>query len=318
MLAAKTLLALSVATFSASCSTTIDLEYAFVLKQQNTSKHLGFEDAQFEFNFHALPSGVWFTVHNSSDQSATLDWDHCFFVMPNRNTFNALNTDILNESDKVSSRSAHRTQVPIATSVSRFTTATVATSEYKTVTYKEIQSMLSSTNIEWSGTGRSTGESSTTSSSTGVDPARTRSTSDYSQRSSWKAKAVERTSASFASTLTVDSIEGWQVRKFWPLQLTSAPGRELDALLPVTSLVSLGDTMTLGLRLVHGEDIRDYRFDFTIDAIYATALLRTRSPEGEPRIGRKLLFTAQHNGHWTWVPTEDASAPGKKSKRLQE
>ena len=56
-----------------SCSTTMDLEYAFELERGTPDNPLAFGDGNFDFDFVATRSGVFFKVSNLSETAAYLD-----------------------------------------------------------------------------------------------------------------------------------------------------------------------------------------------------------------------------------------------------
>jgi hypothetical protein len=276
--ASRTTLAALLLACTASCSSfTLDLDYAFRLDQQNTDEELVFVDKDFKFTFQAVESGVYFQVENLSEKLAYIDWDNCFFVEPDGNTYNALNTDILDESDEVASRtartSAHRTQVPINSTVKRFTTATVNMSEHDLVTVSEIGSMLSTTNFQWN------------------------------QQSGWgwSANAQSTTSASYARSLTISSVEYWSARRYWlsDVEAKARDDMDGDSLRAVSEHLLENPSIGFGLRMLHGEEARDFRFDFVLDAVFASRLLKL---DGVPAAEqpRELTYYAVPEDGWKW------------------
>lgn len=268
---------------STSCVSTLDLEYAYRLKQKNTDEHLVLVDKDFKFRFQPTVTGVFFTLENLSDKPAYIDWDNCFFVEPNGNTFNALNTDILNESDEVSSRTAnttaHRTQVPRRSIVKRFTTSTVNAREQNLVTIKEIGSMLSTTNVQWN-----------------------------KKLAGWKwvGTAQSTTNSSYASTLTVSSVDSWYARRYWTQTVDMKPGDDVEAasLKAISDFLLDNPSMAFGLRVLHGDEVLDFRFDFLVEAVFASNLQKSPGPIVTER-RRKLLYSAYAKDDWKWKGHED-------------
>jgi hypothetical protein len=287
------------------CKTTIDLDYAFALEQSGSASDLTFEDERFAFAFEVVPSGVWFQVHNLTDAAAYIDWSNTFFVIPSGNVFNALNTDIINESNEVAARSLNRTQVPTGAVVSRFTTATVNAKESNLVLATEVGSMLSTTNVTWS-------------TSTGY---------------TWRPDESARSSASYARALVTSEVEYWSARQFWPGSLTVSPGRELEALQRLSQGIETERPIALGIRLAFGNDFRDYRFDFPIAAIFASQIksvpddsvpapapskVSTAGEPGTARVKTKskrvLIYTLTPSAGWSWQAPLDASSTDLQPK----
>ena len=98
---------------AAGCGATrMDLDYSFDAITPAGLEVTPEAQGSFEFVFEVVPTGVYFTVTNHSATPASIDWAHCFFIDPSGNTYNALNTDILDESNEVARKSVNRTQLP--------------------------------------------------------------------------------------------------------------------------------------------------------------------------------------------------------------
>lgn len=267
----------------ASCASTLDLNYAYRLEQASGESPLAFADDDFVFAFTAVETGVLFQVENQSDQAAYIDWNNCYFSEPDGNTFNALNTDILNESDEVASRTAsvaaHRTQLPAGATVKRFTTATVNAEEDNMVTLEEVGTMLSTTNVWY----------------------------QPSQGWGWSHVGKATTGASFARSFTMTEIDHWYARRYWPSTLKMRSGMKADSkdLAGLAENIRLNPGYTLGLRVLVGEEQRDYKFSFVIDAVFASKEVQLeeefRSNEkNQPRTKRELKFYALNDEDWLW------------------
>ncbi len=271
--ASKLTLAAILLVSSTSCVATLELDYAFRLKQKNTDEELVFADKDFKFTFQAIETGVYFQVDNLSDKPAYIDWDNCFFVEPSGNTYNALNTDILDEPGEVSSRtavtSAHRTQLPRNSTVKRFTTATVNANERNLVTVTEVGSMLSTTNFQW-------------------------------EQSAWlwRWPAQSTMSASYARSLTVSLDESWSARRYWAATVEAIPRDDMEAnsLKAVSEALLAKPSMGFGLRILHGDEVRDFRFDFLVDAVFASRMVGRAGYSYK----RELNYYAYAEDGWKW------------------
>ena len=78
------------------------------------------------FAFQLLPAynGVLFSVENKTDRTARILWDNSYFIMPNGNSYRALNTDILEEESEVVEKAEYTSSIPSHSTFSRFTTST--------------------------------------------------------------------------------------------------------------------------------------------------------------------------------------------------
>ena len=227
-----------------------------------------FSDEKFAFQFEVIPSGVYFEVSNESESAAYIDWGHCFFVVPDGNTFNALNTDILEESNEVSSRSVHRTQLPPACTVKRFTTATVGTTEQTKVSVREVGYQLSETRVTYAEDG------------------------DWA----WSPTAISRTSLAYARGLTMSSRDSWGSKDYWPAECERVAFDNIGVLREeITPLVETGTSFGLGVRIVQDGSPIDYRFDFDLDVVYVSTFRESRA-----RRSPTLRYTAHRSDNWEW------------------
>lgn len=258
----------------------MDLEYGFTLVGAENEEPLICPDERFPFQFEVIPSGVFFSVRNLSSEPAFIDWEHCFVVTPDGNTFNALNTDILDESDEVALRSVHRTQLPVNTTVSRFTTATVGITEETVLTIHEVSSMLSTTNVTWS--------------------------PNYYW--AWANTATARTSSDFSRTLTSTSADTWRARRYWPPRVEAPSGEEVEVLQGVSESIGAKPAFGLGIRIVQGEVVTDYRFDFKIDAIFAISEKRRAGLGSARKIVHELIYFAFRKDGWKWKEAKELGA----------
>lgn len=90
-----------------------------------------------DLRFDVIPAhnGIMFSIENRSDQSATLIWDKSYFILPNGNSYKALNTDVLQEDKEVLDKAEYSSTIPSHSTFSRFTTSTVPSSK---VTFNEV------------------------------------------------------------------------------------------------------------------------------------------------------------------------------------
>lgn len=85
----------------------------------------------FTFYIDPVPNGIIFTVRNNSDQTAKIIWDKSYFIMPDGNSYKALNTDILKEEQEIVVKAQYVSVIPSRATFSRFTTASVNASKFK-------------------------------------------------------------------------------------------------------------------------------------------------------------------------------------------
>ena len=179
-------------------------------------------------------------------------------------------------------RSAHKTQLPAASSVSRFTTATVNVGEINLIEVTEIGSQLSETHLDWS----------------------------LDKGWSWNASVTELTSYSYAGTLRTTKRDLWKAREYWPGRVLARPREELATLSLISEALVKRPSMGLGLRIVHGEEVHDYRFDFAIRAAFAIeGGWSTPGPDGARNRIRELRYSATLEGGWLWEPPDTEDSP---------
>ncbi|MBP7462253.1 MAG: hypothetical protein KBA26_13275 [Candidatus Delongbacteria bacterium] len=102
---------------------------------------------KFEFALYPTYNGIYFTIINLTDKSATLVWDKCYIVEPDGNSFKAANMDVFSEQRETLLKSSYESIIPPHSKLSRFTTASTNISMfsmdmvnvYKTFTSNRIQ-----------------------------------------------------------------------------------------------------------------------------------------------------------------------------------
>jgi len=77
----------------------------------------------FEFSLQPVYNGILFTVENKSSNTAKIIWDKTYFILPNGNSYKALNTDILDEQHETVQKAEYISTIPSRSTFSRFTTA---------------------------------------------------------------------------------------------------------------------------------------------------------------------------------------------------
>lgn len=77
------------------------------------------------FSLEPLYNGIFFSVHNNSDQTAKIIWDKSYFIMPNGNSYKALNIDILKEEKEIVDKAQYVSIIPSRSTFKRFTTASI-------------------------------------------------------------------------------------------------------------------------------------------------------------------------------------------------
>lgn len=258
-----------------SCATTIELDYAYdVSSELKEAPDGSFTDGRFTFDFIAVPTGVLFSITNETEEPAYLRWDDCYFVEPNGNTFNALNTDLIKETDvnqTQAAKSQFLTQVPSNTTVTRFTTAITNAEADSIVTSVEVANILTTANYTWSG-------------------------SEWS----WSVPSVSALVSSYAESFrTIRSEDYWYARKYYPTRMRGNHQQLVDDLASLTQRISRDRPMGLGLCIVTKNEPTNYRFDFTIDAVVATRTIRDTDGRGQESREIEYGISQQHDS-WVW------------------
>lgn len=247
-------LALSTALLT-SCTTTLEVDYRFDVVVPEDLAPSAEADAAFDFNFEVVPTGIYFTAQNNSSAPAIIDWQNCFFIDTSGNTYNALNTDILDETDEVAFKSANRTQLPAKGRVSRFTTATVNVQGNSVVTAVDVGTMLQDTYIVDTGIG-------------------------------WNSTPTIRTSATYANTLVSSKVDHWYAKRFFEGTVVLRNKNDPGAFKRLVERTSSYSPMGVGIRVVTDEGPIDFRFDFPVTGVYASKL--EAQPTGPSLNGRKV------------------------------
>ena len=276
-----------------SCETTLKMDYAYSVESNIGDGGSRLQDERFKFTFSPLASGVLFTIENLGDEPAYIVWDDCYFVEPSGNTFNALNTDLVDESDSTTvqaMKSNYKTQVPAGTSVMRFTTATTNTSTITRVNAAEISLDLRSANYAYDESGYH-----------------------------WSEPQVSSTVRNFALGLEqTATTHQWRASRYYPASLktgsTSGKDRRLIAKLDeLKTKVEQDQPMSLGIRVDCGGDAIDYRFDFQVEAIFASRSAPVGHAPNNTRVYKQVEFgSSRRRDGWAWV-FADESEPGTVS-----
>jgi len=112
-----------------SCAPTYRMVYNSYLTQSN-NKSLSFEDSRFAFSFTLWPNGIFFTVKNKQDSTGYILWKDSYFINPDGNSYQALNTDVLNIDEKIMYRYDNKSPIAPLSNLTRFTTASNNVSSY--------------------------------------------------------------------------------------------------------------------------------------------------------------------------------------------
>jgi hypothetical protein len=145
----KTILILAIFTIIliTGCTTNYSIIYESVLK--NSDNLTSIED-DFEFNFHPIYNGIIFEIKNNSNQTARLIWDKSYFIMPNGNSYKALNTDILKEDYEVVEKAEYISTIPSNSKFKRFTTSALNTTKFEYSTISQLNLRLNTSDISYS------------------------------------------------------------------------------------------------------------------------------------------------------------------------
>lgn len=123
--------------FITGCATKYSVIYESVLSKSENL--LSIED-EFEFIFFPTYNGIVFEIRNNSDQTARIIWDKSYFIMPDGNSFKALNTDILKEDYEVVAKAKYVSTIPSNSKFKRFTTSALNSTKMHYTTTSEFNS----------------------------------------------------------------------------------------------------------------------------------------------------------------------------------
>jgi hypothetical protein len=132
--------------FITGCSTHYSIIYETRLSK---SENLSLTEDDFEFNFFPTYNGIVFEIKNNSDQTARLIWDKSYFIMPNGNSYKALNTDILKEDYEVVAKAEYVSTIPSNSKFKRFTTSSLNSAKMKYTTISEFNLRLNTSDISY-------------------------------------------------------------------------------------------------------------------------------------------------------------------------
>jgi hypothetical protein len=110
---------------------------------------LTYSDSTFAFKFQPTVNGVYYEVHNLTAEIASIEWDRCYFIEPQGNSFKALNTDLLDQNDETSEKSRYESIIPPGAMYARFTTSASNLTDFQSLRAAQIYDYFSDT-IEWS------------------------------------------------------------------------------------------------------------------------------------------------------------------------
>ena len=117
--ALKLLKILTVVFMLSGCST----QYSLLYKTNVMPNFKADKTDPLTFSLDPRPNGIHFTVQNNSDQTAKIIWDKSYFIMPDGNSFKALNADLLGEGYTTVIKAQYVSTIPSKSTFSRFTTA---------------------------------------------------------------------------------------------------------------------------------------------------------------------------------------------------
>ena len=84
------------------------------------------------------------------------------------------------------------------------------------------------------------------------------------------------------------------------------PGDSVGAasLKAISDFLLENPSMAFGLRMLHGDEVRDFRFDFFVDAVFASNLRTSSRPIVDGK-RRQLHYYAYAEDGWKWKGLED-------------
>lgn len=131
-----------------SCSVNYILIYKTELKNPK-SNNLHYEDEKFSFDFIPFYNGIYFSIKNEIDSTASLIWDKSYFITPEGNSFKALNIDLLNEQTETLLKGTNESIIPSKSIFARFTTPTTNIGKITYAQMLEITSYLAGSQFSY-------------------------------------------------------------------------------------------------------------------------------------------------------------------------
>jgi len=132
--------------FITGCATNYSIIYESRLSK---SGNLSSIENDFEFIFFPTYNGIVFEIKNNSDQTARIIWDKSYFIMPDGNSFKALNTDILKEDYEVVAKAEYISTIPSNSKFKRFTTSALNSAKMKYTTISEFNSKFNANSFSY-------------------------------------------------------------------------------------------------------------------------------------------------------------------------
>jgi hypothetical protein len=107
-------------------------QYSLLYKTDVVTAFKNDSSEPLTFAIDPLYNGIIFTVRNNSDQTARIIWDKSYFIMPDGNSYKALNTDILKEEKEIVHKAKYVSTIPSKASFTRFTTSSLNADKIRT------------------------------------------------------------------------------------------------------------------------------------------------------------------------------------------
>jgi hypothetical protein len=242
----KVLAILSLILALSGCAT----EYSLLYKTKVTPSPSVASSKAFTFNLAPLPNGIVFSVVNNTNQTAKIIWDKSYFIMPDGNSYKALNTDILREQKEVVDKAQYISSIPSKSTFTRFTTATLNASK---ITQENVSVFVA----KWNGYD-----------TTHVSSVR----QEFLHYGAYWPVSTKADVAMATNDKKTGSIK----------KLTSMEeAKVLKALKPIGNTIQKGNKLGIGLVIEHEGVENEYRFDVVveqIDAVKTTKIQQEVTP----------------------------------------
>lgn len=122
------------------CDTVSFVVYKTYLKD-STIDSLHYNDSRFSFDFLPVANSIYFKITNLLDTTAFLIWDKSYFIEPDGNSYNALNTDLLQENETVANKEDNKSIIPQHGTLLRFTTSATNYKKFTAYTTQTVNNL---------------------------------------------------------------------------------------------------------------------------------------------------------------------------------
>ncbi|MEY2746208.1 MAG: hypothetical protein RL112_1250, partial [Planctomycetota bacterium] len=108
------------AMFASGCSTLYEVGYCWTLDGHEEGDPLAQQARDLKFRFHPTPAGVAFSLQNTGESDATIDWTQSYFLAPDGTSTPPLRTETLVVAGNKPQDAAPKSIIPRGATLKRF------------------------------------------------------------------------------------------------------------------------------------------------------------------------------------------------------